>query len=88
MHPYGTRSSELEAEGLGPLLDRCVSRLEGAFRIALPRGRTRGLRCMFHLWEPLRTIYRWGGGGWGPGAGARVAGLERVLGAHKDNRPS
>ncbi len=49
----------MDAEGLGPLLDRCVSRLEGAFRIALPRGRTRGLRCMFHLWEPLRTIYRW-----------------------------
>ncbi|GLC45146.1 hypothetical protein PLESTM_001693400 [Pleodorina starrii] len=50
--------SEMEAAGLGPLLRQCVSALEAAFNIALPPGHQRGLRCMYHLWEPLRTIYR------------------------------
>ncbi|KAG2436358.1 hypothetical protein HXX76_006665 [Chlamydomonas incerta] len=54
---YKSRS-EMEAAGLGPLLRQCVSGLERAFRISLPPGHQPGLRCMYHLWEPLRTIYR------------------------------
>ncbi|KAG2454544.1 hypothetical protein HYH02_000389 [Chlamydomonas schloesseri] len=54
---YKSRS-EMEAAGLGPLLRQCVSALECAFRISLPPGHQPGLRCMYHLWEPLRTIYR------------------------------
>eukprot|EP00198_Chlamydomonas_reinhardtii_P010637 XP_001699974.1 predicted protein [Chlamydomonas reinhardtii] len=50
--------SEMEAAGLGPMLRQCVSALECAFRISLPPGHQPGLRCMYHLWEPLRTIYR------------------------------
>ncbi|KAG2483256.1 hypothetical protein HYH03_017854 [Edaphochlamys debaryana] len=50
--------SDMEAAGQGPLLARCVAALECSFRIALPPGHQPGLRCMFHLWEPLRTIYR------------------------------
>ncbi|GIL48004.1 hypothetical protein Vafri_4723 [Volvox africanus] len=50
--------AEMEAAGLGPLLRQCVAALESAFEINLPPGHQRGLRCMFHLWEPLRTIYR------------------------------
>ncbi|GIL74977.1 hypothetical protein Vretimale_2583 [Volvox reticuliferus] len=50
--------AEMEAAGQGPLLRQCVSALESAFHINLPPGYQRGLRCMLHLWEPLRTIYR------------------------------
>ena len=52
----------MEQEGNGELLQGMVSSLEGVFGVELPQGYTPGLRGMFHLWEPLRAIYRCGGG--------------------------
>ncbi|KXZ45736.1 hypothetical protein GPECTOR_51g722 [Gonium pectorale] len=49
---------EMQAEGQGPMLSRCVEQLMDAFGKPLPPGHTPGLTSMTHLWEPLRVGYR------------------------------